>query len=103
MAPVKSGIDAALCAVARSAPPTGAGACARAGDAAAAATDEINAKMKFRRFKAMCLSLTCPPLVGFRLHWIHMCREASDAGRKRRDPHPTRHLGECQVGSKPAH
>ena len=57
MAPVKSGIDAAVWAVAPAAPGAGAGACARAGDAAAAAaTDEITANMKFRRFKAMCLS-----------------------------------------------
>jgi hypothetical protein len=68
MAPVKSGIDAGA------ALSTGTGACARAEDAAAAAaaTDEITAKMKFRRFKAMCLSLTVSPdscpLVGFRLH-----------------------------------
>jgi hypothetical protein len=47
MAPVKSGIDAAVCVVA---PPAG------AGDAAAAATDEITAKMKFRGLNAMCLS-----------------------------------------------
>ena len=59
MALVKSGIDDALCAGAPPAPPAGAGACARAADAAAAAavTDEITTKTKFRRFKAMCLSL----------------------------------------------
>jgi hypothetical protein len=57
--------------------PASAGACARVGDAAAevAANDEITAAMKFPRFKAMCLSLRCCPLLGSRLHWFRMCRE----------------------------
>src|SRR5579871_5449403 len=93
MAPVKSGNDGALCAVAPPAPPMGAGCCAGAGDAATtAATDEITAKMEVRRFEAMCLSLTCGPPVGSTLHRLRMCREGRSV------LHATRQLGECEVG-----
>jgi hypothetical protein len=76
MALVKSGIDAAVCGAAPSAPPESVGACARAGNAAAeaAVADETNAKMKLRHFKGMCLSLIRCPLPGSRLLWLRMFR-----------------------------
>jgi hypothetical protein len=79
---VKSGIKGAVCEAAPSAPLLNLGACAGAGEVAAAAatTDEI--KMKCRSFKAMCPSLRSCPLVGSRLHGFRMCRQEQGAYTK---------------------